>query len=162
VADDVLRLSDHESLRIIRQSPDELEVGATWAPGGSPPPADLHPAQDEHFEVQTGHLRAMVGGTQRDLGPGDALQIPRGTPHKMWNAGAEPATAVWRTRPAGRTAGWFETVDRLTAGGTRKPPLPGLAKALTEYADVFRLVIRPKPLRPFVYLLLRVVALAGR
>ena len=40
--------------------------------------------------------------------------------------------------------------------------LPALAKALTEYSDVFRLVIRPKPLRSFVYLAVRVLALAGR
>ena len=104
----------------------------------------------------------MVDGVQRQLGPGETLQVPRGTPHKRWNAGAEIATAVWRTRRAARTAEWFRTVDRLSVGGTRKSPLPGLAKALTEYSDVFRLAIRPKPLRPIVYFALRVLAVAAR
>lgn len=39
---------------------------------------------------------------------------------------------------------------------------PELAKALTEYPDVFRLAIRPKPLRPIVYFAFRVLALAAR
>jgi hypothetical protein len=80
----------------------------------------------------------------------------------MWNADAETATALWRTRPAGRTAEWFRTIDRLGEEGKRKPSLPGLAKALIEYTDVFRLVIRPQPLRPLVYLALRAVAFVAR
>jgi mannose-6-phosphate isomerase-like protein (cupin superfamily) len=162
MTDELLHLGDHETLRIISESRDELIVEATWTPGGSPPPSHLHPAQDEHFEVRSGHLTAIVGREQRLLGPGDTLHIPRRVPHKMWNAGTETATALWRTRPAGRTAEWFRTMERLGAGGTRKPPALRLAKALTEYSDAFRLVIRPKPLRPFVYLGLRVVGLFDR
>jgi hypothetical protein len=80
----------------------------------------------------------------------------------MWNAGNEVATALWRTRPAGRTAEWFETIDRLTNGGTRKPPTPAMAKAVTAHSDVFVLAIGPSRLRPVVALALRAVALAGR
>jgi mannose-6-phosphate isomerase-like protein (cupin superfamily) len=158
---DELHLNDHEGLRVTRETPAELEVEATWRPGGSPPPEHLHPGQDEEFEVRSGRLTAVVNGTQRQLGPGDTLRIERRTPHKMWNDGDEIATALWRTRPAGRTADWFRTVDRLGAGGTRKPPLRAMAKALTEYSDVFRLAVRPTPLRPFVYLALRVLALGS-
>lgn len=50
---------------------------------------------------------------------------------------------MWRTRPGGRTAEWFATVDRLTAGGTRKPPQPAMAKALTSHSDVFVLAVGP-------------------
>jgi mannose-6-phosphate isomerase-like protein (cupin superfamily) len=160
--EELLHLSGNETLRLVSESPEELEVEATWTPGGSPPPTHLHPAQEEHFEVRTGSLTALVDGVQRRLGPGDTLEIPRGTPHKMWNADTETAIAVWRTRPARRTAEWFRTLDRLSARGTRKPPLPGVAKAVTEYSDVFRLVVRPKPLRPFAYLALRVIGLVGR
>jgi quercetin dioxygenase-like cupin family protein len=162
MTNELLHLGDHETLRVVRETPDELEVEGTWMPGGSPPPSHLHPAQDEFFEVHTGRLTAIVDGAERQLGPGDTLQIPPRTPHKMWNAGNETATASWRTRPAGRTADWFRTVDRLGAGGTRKPPVRGLAKGLSEYSDVFRLVIRPEPLRPLADLVLRVVALTDR
>ena len=37
---------------------------------------------------------------------------------------------------------------RLTAGGTRKPPLPAMAKAVTQYSDVFVLAVGPKSARP--------------
>lgn len=80
----------------------------------------------------------------------------------MWNAGDETATALWRTRPAGSTAEWFARVDRLTAGGRRKPPLPALAKAVTQHSDVFVLAVGPKPARPAVQLALRAVGLLDR
>jgi hypothetical protein len=80
----------------------------------------------------------------------------------MWNPGHEAATALWRTRPAGRTAEWFATIDRLSAGGTRKPPVPAIAKAVTQYSDVFVLAVGPKQARPAVQLALRAVGLADR
>jgi hypothetical protein len=80
----------------------------------------------------------------------------------MWNSGDEVARALWRTRPAGRTLEWFRTVHRIGGGGTRKPPLPAMAKAVSKYSDVFRLVIRPKPLQPVADLALRLLALGWR
>jgi mannose-6-phosphate isomerase-like protein (cupin superfamily) len=157
-----LHLTEHETLRIIGRTPEELEVEATWDPGAKPPPAHLHPSQDEEFVVQSGRMTAWIDGEERRLEPGDRLLIPRGTPHKMWNPGTATATALWRTRPAGRTAEWFATIDRLTAGGTRKPPLPAMAKAVTQYSDVFVLAVGPKPARPAVQLALRAVGLADR
>jgi mannose-6-phosphate isomerase-like protein (cupin superfamily) len=157
-----LHLTEHETLRIVRDTPEELEVEASWGPGGKPPPPHLHPSQDEEFVVQSGQMTAWVDGEERSLGPGAALMVPRGTPHKMWNRGAETATAIWRTRPAGRTAEWFATIDRLNAGGTRKPPLPAMAKAATQYSDVFVLAVGPKSARPAVQLALRAVGLADR
>jgi quercetin dioxygenase-like cupin family protein len=157
-----LHLNEHEWLRITRETPEELEVEATWGPGGKPPPPHLHPSQDEEFVVQSGRLTAWVDGEERTLDTGDTLLIPRGTAHKMWNPGHETATALWRTRPAGRTAEWFATIDRLSAGGTRKPPLPAVAKAVTQYSDVFVLAVGPKQARPAVQLALRAVGLADR
>lgn len=162
MADRELHLGEHETLRIVRDTPELLEVEATWEPVAKPPPPHLHPAQDEEFVVRTGRITAWVDGEERHFEPGDTLVIPRGTPHTMCNVGGETATAVWRTRPARRTAEWFATIDRLTAGGTRKPPLPGVAKAVTEYSDVFVLAVGPKPARPLVRAALRALALADR
>lgn len=157
-----LHLTERETLRIVRETPEELEVEATWDPGTKPPPPHLHPHQDEEFVVQSGRMIAWIDGDERRLGPGDRLVIPRGTPHKMWNAGNESATAQWLTRPAGRTAEWFATIDRLSAGGTRKPPLPAMAKAVTQYSDVFVLAVGPEVARPAVQLALRAVGLVDR
>jgi hypothetical protein len=104
----------------------------------------------------------MIDGKERKLGPGETIGIARGIPHKMWNSDGETAVALWRTRPAGRTADWFATIDRLGAGGTKSPSLPALAKAVTRHSDVFRLAVVPLALRPVVQIGLRVLALADR
>jgi hypothetical protein len=119
MADEILRLSSHENVRVVRDTPDELERG-------------------------------------------DTLHIPRRTPHKMWNADTEVATATWRTRPAGRTRDWLRLIHRLGGGDMRKSPVPALAKGVNQYSDVFQLVIRPKALQPIADLALRLLALGWR
>ena len=91
--------------------------------------------------------------------PGDSA--PHAAPDVETPAACRRARCGARRR-GGRTADWFRTIDRLTNGGTRKPPLPAMAKALTSHKDVFRLAIRPKPLTPFAYVAFRVIALADR
>src|SRR5688572_3854566 len=108
-----LKITPVESVTVVQSTPELLEVEGSWAPKGSPPPKHYHPAQDEHFEVRSGRLRVRVDGAERELGPGDAIGIPRGAVHQMWNAGDEEARALWQTRPAGRTREWFETIDSL-------------------------------------------------
>jgi mannose-6-phosphate isomerase-like protein (cupin superfamily) len=145
---DILRLTPGESVTLRRSGPDLLEVEGLWAPEGEPPPAHYHPAQDEHFEVLEGQLRAKLRGEERDLGPGDVLDIPRGTPHQIWNRGSEPARALWQTRPPGRTELWFRSIDRTYRDGrVGKNGMPGpLAYGvyLTEFRDVFRLAVAPE------------------
>jgi hypothetical protein len=43
MTDELLHLTRHETIRLIRDAPDELEVDGTWMAGGSPPPLHLHP-----------------------------------------------------------------------------------------------------------------------
>jgi quercetin dioxygenase-like cupin family protein len=141
------KLTPGESVVVRHSSPEALEVEGVYAPGGSPPPAHLHPAQDEHFEVLEGELEVHVGGAARTLHAGDTLDIPRGTTHKMWNAGEETARVAWRTSPAGRTLQWFRTLDELQrTGRVGRNGMPGplaFAAYLTEYRDVFRLSLGP-------------------
>ena len=121
-------------------STEVLEVEAVYDPAGSPPPAHLHPAQAEHFEVLEGSLTARVGGNERVLEVGDTLDIPAGTVHQMWNAGSNPARVTWRTAPAGRTLEWFEALDAFQRDGDTA----AIGVALAEYSDVFQLA-EPAP-----------------
>ena len=50
----------------------------------------------------------------------------------MWNSGAEPATVVWRTRPALRTEQWFRAIDALNREGGAPSPV-AMAPLLEEY-----------------------------
>jgi Cupin domain len=132
-----------------------LEVEGSWQGRGKPPPAHYHPSQDEHFEVLEGTLTARVDGEKRELGPGETLDVPRGTIHQMWNAGDAPVRARWQTRPAGRTEQLLRGIDRLfEEGRVGRNGMPGplaFAAYLSEYRDVFRLAAGPEILtRPLI------------
>jgi mannose-6-phosphate isomerase-like protein (cupin superfamily) len=146
---ETLKLTPTESVEIRQSSPEVLEVEGRYAPGGKAPPAHFHPAQDEHFEVLEGTLRAKVGGEERDLGPGETLEIPAGTPHQMWNPGEQAARVIWQTRPALRTEQWFRSIDALhREGRVGRNGMPGplaFGAFLSEFDDVFRLA-GPAPL----------------
>jgi quercetin dioxygenase-like cupin family protein len=142
-------LTPSESVCVLRDAPNLIEVEGSWGPSGSPPPKHFHPDQDERFEVLEGVLTARVDGEERELRPGDVLEIPRGAVHQMWNAGDSPARATWQTSPAGRTGGWFEAIHELRAsgrvGGNGMPGPLAFGAYLTEYRDVFRLA-GPQPI----------------
>lgn len=103
---------------------------------GSPfPPSHLHPAQDEHVEVEQGRMLFVVDGAERIVRAGQTLDIPRGTAHRARNASRTEAAVVrWETRPAPRTTEFFTTAARLGDG-------MGLLDAgllASEFRDVFR------------------------
>jgi mannose-6-phosphate isomerase-like protein (cupin superfamily) len=133
---DELKLGPGTTLRVVAHDADELLLQATYAPSGSAPPAHLHPAQDERFEVISGAMRTRIDGEESGLSEGEVLEIARGTPHQMWNGGDRQAVLEWRTTPAGRTLQWFGELSSMLAGESSADP----AALLAEYADVFRLV----------------------
>ena len=113
--DDLIQLGPHQTLRVVSSDATGLELEAEWAPGSSEPIAHLHPSQDEHFEVLDGELTVIVGDEERrTLTAGEAIDIPRGTVHRMWNATGSRTRATWRVTPALRTEEMFRTI---AAGG---------------------------------------------
>jgi mannose-6-phosphate isomerase-like protein (cupin superfamily) len=163
--DQTLKLTPHESVTIREHSDAALVVEARWGAGGSAPPGHFHPDQDEHFEVLEGQLSVRVDGEERTLEPGEAIDIPRGTVHRMWNGGQVPARALWRTEPAGRTAEWFAALDGLQRSGRvgrdGMPSVLAFGAYLTEYSDVFRLGGPQALLRPALAVLGAVGRLRG-
>jgi mannose-6-phosphate isomerase-like protein (cupin superfamily) len=157
---DRLQITPNERLDVLERTPAALVLEAAYAPGGKAPPAHYHPAQDEHFDILEGVLRVEVAGVERDVHADETLDIPRGTPHRMWNPHSRPARARWETRPAGRTEAWFTALAELQGTGhvddhgTPRPlPFAALAHA---YRDTFRLAAGPQPATR-----LAVAALAG-
>ena len=155
---ETFKLTATETLTLVSSTPQVLEVEASFGPGHGAPPPHLHPAQDEHFEVLEGELRARVDGEERTLAAGDTLEIPRGKVHQMWNPSDEPTRARWETRPAGRTDEWFRAIDglhregRVRADGTPSPL--AFAVLASEYRDTFRLAGAPDLLlRPAIAVL---------
>ena len=68
--------------------------------------------------VLSGTLRVTIGFDEFVLGPGDAITFDSGTPHRLANAGDEPARAVWYV--LGRTAAEFAATGDGARPGT--PP----------------------------------------
>ncbi len=149
---EILKITPSESVEIRSSTPEALEVEVTYANAGSPPPKHFHPSQDEHFEVLAGTLRVWVDGEKRDLRAGDQVDVPRGAVHRMWNPGAEPTRATWRTSPGGRTEQWFRAIDALhregRVGSDGNPGPLAFGVMLSEYRDVFRLAGPDLLLRP--------------
>src|SRR4051794_1757502 len=114
---DVLKLGPRDSLEVRSSTAEELVVEASYKPEGSPPPAHLHPAQDELFEVLEGAMRARIDGEEVELPTGAEFEVRRGQMHQMWNSGAEPARVRWVTAPAGRTLDWFRALDSIFGAG---------------------------------------------
>lgn len=61
---DHLKLSENQTLKIVRNASDVLQLESTWQPGGKPPPTHWHPHQAEHFEVLEGGLTVRLGGEE--------------------------------------------------------------------------------------------------
>lgn len=88
-------LAGRNSKLIRNQSLAEARV----APGGS---------TDEHYHIRTEEIyyithgtgRMRIDGEEREVGPGDAIAIPPGAKHKLWNTGAAPLRLLCCCAPA--------------------------------------------------------------
>jgi mannose-6-phosphate isomerase len=53
-----------------------------------------HEHRSEHWVVVTGTARVTLDGVDHDLGPGEAIDIPRGAAHRVANPGADELAFV--------------------------------------------------------------------
>jgi quercetin dioxygenase-like cupin family protein len=109
-----------------------VEIEVSYPPDNPPPPRHLHPNQDELFTVLTGSLHATVGDQTREVGAGDVLEVPAGTPHLM-GAGSEGATMRWRTSPALRTDQMFCALWEVARDCDWAPDVMQLFAVISEY-----------------------------
>jgi quercetin dioxygenase-like cupin family protein len=112
-----------------------LEMEAAYGGTGGMPPQHVHPRQSERFEVLEGSIRAIVDGVEHRYGPGDAFEVPAGTPHTM--AAEGPARTRWEVRPALRTAEFFE---RLHGADPASRPATFFVDLLDEFSEEIRIV----------------------
>jgi quercetin dioxygenase-like cupin family protein len=78
-------------VRVLAETPRILMVEVTMPAGqGSPP--HVHDHESVGYVVR-GQVRAVIGGTTYDLGPGDAFRHPPGVEHELTATG--DADAAW-------------------------------------------------------------------
>jgi mannose-6-phosphate isomerase-like protein (cupin superfamily) len=146
---ETFQLTGSETLTVTVETQELLEVEARWNAGAKPPPPHLHPSQDERFVIHEGELTVEVDGATRTVRAGETLEIPRGTPHRMWNTGKTAARATWQTTPALRTADFWRAMDaaRRTRPTNADGVLTAVAAApiLKRHRAEFQLAV-PAPL----------------
>jgi mannose-6-phosphate isomerase-like protein (cupin superfamily) len=59
-----------------------------------------HEKTEEIYFITTGTGRIRIEGEAREVRPGDAIAIPPGARHKLWNTGDEPLTLLCCCAPA--------------------------------------------------------------
>ena len=142
-----LKMTPYQHFTVLRHEPDVLELDAVWGPASKKAPRQLHPSQEEQFDVVSGELTVLLDGEEHVYGAGSHFTIPAGAVHGVWNGGGVEARAVWRTLPALRTLELFEDIDGLYKAGVIEPQkMPTVmmwATLLTEYRDVLRLAAKP-------------------
>jgi len=116
-----------------------VEVEQTYRAHSPKPPLHLHPNQDEHFTVLSGHLHAVLDGVESDLFAGDELEVPRGVAHQMWGAADEPTVIVWRTTPALRTDQLYCDLWSAAAETEFVPDVVRAYQVTLRYAEEFQL-----------------------
>jgi mannose-6-phosphate isomerase-like protein (cupin superfamily) len=59
-----------------------------------------HPRTEELYYFVAGAGRMRLGDEEAEVGSGDCVVIPPGTPHKVWNHGEEPLVLLCCCAPA--------------------------------------------------------------
>jgi mannose-6-phosphate isomerase-like protein (cupin superfamily) len=72
---------------------------ATIPPGGSTT-AHMHPKTEEIYYIIKGTGKMEISGQTRAVSLHDAIAIPPGAPHKLWNTGAEDLVLLCCCAPA--------------------------------------------------------------
>ena len=65
-----------------------------------PPRDHMHPQQEERLEVIEGSVRCRVAGVEHVLRPKQAIVIPPGIPHAVWNDDPRGSRSIGEFRPA--------------------------------------------------------------
>lgn len=136
-----------------------LEIESVFAPGSKEPPAHYHPGQTEEFTILKGELTVKLGKEIHVLKAGQALHLPPGTVHSMWNRSNQHTIVNWKTRPALNSEELFETFTGLAndhrTDTNGKPALLQLAVTLPYFSNVFRAVNPPPVIQKILFTALK-------
>lgn len=108
-----------------------LEAEQIIAPHDEGPPVHMHPHQEDSYTVLSGTLDVYVDGELHQLGPGQSLSVPEGTPHTLKNGHAEEVRLINRHTPAMNFQGMMATLHKLvTSGKVRSLPPKDLSSVI--------------------------------
>ena len=92
---EIRELLAHRNSSIRHQSLAEARL-----PVGGSTQEHYHPRAEEIYYITHGAGRMSIEGEVREVGVGDAIAIPPGRRHKLWNTGPEPLRLLCCCAPA--------------------------------------------------------------
>jgi len=92
---EIRELLAHRNSAIRNQSLAEARL-----PVGGATQEHYHPRTEEIYYITHGTGKMRVAGETRDVRPGDAIAIPPGQNHKLWNTGRETMRLLCCCAPA--------------------------------------------------------------
>ncbi|MBZ5557605.1 MAG: cupin domain-containing protein [Acidobacteriia bacterium] len=85
-----------------------------------------HPTYDETHIICEGRYECQLGDQRLELGPGDMMFAPRGTPHSIKNVGTETGRELVINSPGGIFEAFIHEAAAALSGGEGRPNLgPG-------------------------------------
>ena len=101
-------------------------------PAGGGPPPHIHRNEAETFYVLEGACTFRLGDETVVAGPGDFVNVPRGTVHCFRNDGIDPVRLVLTFTPAGIERFFEETLE--PAPDPRQAPPENIDEVAARYA----------------------------
>ncbi len=92
---EIRELLAHRNSAIRNQSLAEARL-----PVGGATQEHYHPRAEEIYYLTHGAGKIRIAGETRDVRAGDAIAIPPGQKHKLWNTGTEPLRLLCCCAPA--------------------------------------------------------------
>lgn len=134
-------------------------------PGGAVAGEHIHPDLDERFTVKAGRIGFRLNGSESVAGPGESVEIPRGSWHDWWNASdEEEAVAEVYVSDGTRFILMIENLFGLASDGhTNGKGLPDplqLTMFATEFRDVIVFKRPPAAVQKLLFGALRPIAKA--
>jgi mannose-6-phosphate isomerase-like protein (cupin superfamily) len=125
-------------------------VEAIVPPGCWAPP-NHHRGETESFLVIEGTLDFTLGGTPRQVGPGESINVPDGAVHAFQATGTTPARVMILNAPGRMHAEFFTRLGKAVADGRALPaPMdgpPDLARVMEEAGRVGMTILAPAEAR---------------
>jgi mannose-6-phosphate isomerase-like protein (cupin superfamily) len=125
-----------------------LQIDDVMKGGGRVAIEHVHPYIEERFEILSGTARLSMRGQERDVGAGETVVVPAGTPHVWGNPHEDEVYLLIEFRLALRMEEWFESFFGLQKDG-KVNPNSGLPNPLQwavisrEYEDELYLASPP-------------------
>lgn len=153
-----------ELRRLVRNGELVLELRGTLPPHSEGPPLHIHHLEDEEGTVTAGTLSAVLDGRRIQAGPGQSVTLPRGVPHRWWNAGNEPLAFEGCTRPLADLDRYLQAMfEVMNAGPPNRPPLFYVAHVALRHRRTQTVLLMPPAVQAVLFRIVVVVgALLGR